>query len=887
MELKPYQQKVITDLENYLSYLEECSSPAQAFNEYWKDKLGEYTVKLDGSTTGMRPYKDTIPGAAHIAIKVPTSGGKTFIACNALKSINTYFNKGNPKAVVWLVPWSNLLQQTVGNLSNPSHPYREKLNTLFNGRVEVYGKEQLLQGANFNPSSVLEQLNIYVFNFSSLRINKANKEDRKIYQENGALESFADTLIDEEVVLEGTDRTALINVIRSLNPVVIVDESHNAESDLSVEMLNNLNPSLVLDLTATPKSNSNIISFVNAVELKKEHMVKLPVIVYNHNRKEEVISSALHLQRQLELLAQEEEKQKGKYIRPIILFQAQSNIKGKDNATFQNIKEKLIRLGIPEEQIKIKVSGIDELKGIDLTSKDCPVRYIITINALKEGWDCPNAYILASLADKSSAVDVEQILGRILRQPYVTQHSQTLLNLSFVLTASAKFKETLDKIVKGLQDSGFSKDDYYATDTQQEEELTNNDILKQELLSVDKPETTSSDEDFAIEKIEYIPLNDNGIVSKVTDKSIVQQISEKAIIEGKEFEKKLAITDEDDDTYLIQAMGGTVKTYKINEEYIDGNMKLPQFFKKSPVEDLNAILFEELKENEIFLSKNSLLDGFVLATQDTQIDFKISADIYQTDIDERTGTVKTEKIVTRGKELLLNAILNTPKEGQIKQVSSLIVRKLGDQSPISQQDLTKYVNKIFENIANTEQIRDIVTNVYIYIAKIKEKINKLTDVYSRESFNRLLDTNHIITKESWSFPKQVNLVEPSSPIIKSLYEQEEKMNQSEHKLIMEVAALENVKFWHRNLERKKGFFLNGYNKNHYPDFIICTEKNNLILLEVKGDHLNNEDSKNKNLLGKKWAEKAGEKYKYFMAFESVQVPDTYTFKTITEVIKSL
>lgn len=887
MELKPYQQKVITDLENYLSYLEECSSPAQAFNEYWKDKLGEYTVKLDGSTTGMRPYKDTIPRAAHIAIKVPTAGGKTFIGCNALKSINTYFNKGNPKAVVWLVPWSNLLQQTVGNLSNPSHPYREKLNTLFNGRVEVYGKEQLLQGANFNPSSALEQLNIFVFNFSSLRINKANKEDRKIYQENGALESFADTLIDEEVVLEGTDRTALINVIRSLNPVVIVDESHNAESDLSVEMLNNLNPSLVLDLTATPKSNSNIISFVNAVELKKEHMVKLPVIVYNHHRKEEVISSALHLQRQLELLAQEEEKQKGKYIRPIILFQAQSNIKGKDNTTFQNIKEKLIRLGIPEEQIKIKVSGIDELKGIDLTSKDCPVRYIITINALKEGWDCPNAYILASLADKSSAVDVEQILGRILRQPYVTQHSKTLLNLSFVLTASAKFKETLDKIVKGLQDSGFSKDDYYATDTQQEEELTDNDILKQELLSVDTPETTSSDDDFAIEKIEYIPLNDNGIVSKVTDNSIVQQITEKAITEGKEFEQKLTNTDEDDDTYLIQAMGGTVKTYKINEEYIAGNMKLPQFFKKSPVEDLNAILFKELKENEIFLSKNSLLEGFVLATQDTQIDFKISADIYKTDIDERTGTVKTEKIVTRGKEFLLNAILNTPNEGRIRQISSLIVRKLGDQSPISQQDLTKYVNKIFENITNTEQIRDIVTNVYIYIAKIKEKINKLTDVYSRESFNRLLDTNQIITKESWSFPKQVNLVEPSSPIIKSLYEQEEKMNQSEHKIIMEVAALENVKFWHRNLERKKGFFLNGYNKNHYPDFIICTEKNNLILLEVKGDHLNNEDSKNKNLLGKKWAEKAGEKYKYFMAFESVQVPDTYTFRTITEVIKSL
>ena len=199
-------------------------------------------------------------------------------------------------------------------------------------------KEQLLQGANFNPTTTTEQLNIFVLNFSSLRIDKAKKEDRKIFQENGALESFR-SFLNPELTLEGTDDTALINVIRNLNPIVIVDESHNAESDLSVEMLKNLNPSLVLDLTATPKENSNIISYVSALKLKKEHMVKLPVIVFNHHRKEEVISSALHLQRQLELHAIEEEKITGKYIRPIVLFQAQSNIKGKDNTTFQKIKK--------------------------------------------------------------------------------------------------------------------------------------------------------------------------------------------------------------------------------------------------------------------------------------------------------------------------------------------------------------------------------------------------------------------------------------------------------------------------------------------------------------------------------------------------------------------
>src|SRR5690606_23239011 len=188
-----------------------------------------------------------------------------------------------------------------------------------------------------------------------------------------------------------------------------------------------------------------------------------------------------------------------------ILFQAQSNIKGKDNTTFQKIKEQLVKLQIPEEQIKIKTSNIDELKGVNLMSKDCPVRYIITVNALKEGWDCPNAYILASLADKSSAVDVEQILGRVLRQPYVSKHKNALLNMSFVLTASAKVNETVANIVKGLQDSGFSKDDYFAQE-QPQEELTPNEILQGNLFEEPKAEyITKSDEDFDVSQIAFNP----------------------------------------------------------------------------------------------------------------------------------------------------------------------------------------------------------------------------------------------------------------------------------------------------------------------------------------------------------------------------------------------
>ena len=264
MELKGYQQKVITDLELYLEYVQEHKSLDLAFNKYWEDKIGPYNA-LDG--TGMEPYKNNVAKAANVCVKVPTAGGKTFIAVNALHTIFSAYDSSKPKAVIWLVPWSNLLQQTVANLSNPEHPYRQKLNSLFNHRVEVYEKENLLQGSNFNPTVVQDQLSIIVMNFASLRAKK--KEDRKVFQENGQLESFVSQYANKEHLLTDTDETALINVIRSLNPVVVVDESHNAESDLSVDMLKNLNPSFILDLTATPKNNSNIVSLVPDIELKK------------------------------------------------------------------------------------------------------------------------------------------------------------------------------------------------------------------------------------------------------------------------------------------------------------------------------------------------------------------------------------------------------------------------------------------------------------------------------------------------------------------------------------------------------------------------------------------------------------------------------------------
>lgn len=524
MELKPYQQDVLDDLELYLEYVQEDHDYAQAFNRLWEDKIGAYNP-VTGD--GMRPYKNNVSGAVHACIKVPTAGGKTFIAVNALRTIFNAFDTNKPKAVVWLVPWRNLLDQAYDALSDPDHPYRQKLNSLFNHRVGVYKKDDLLQGANFNPTVVEEQISIFVMSFASLRARR--KEDRKVFEENGQLASFADSSALGDHILDGTDETALINVIRKLNPVVILDESHNAETDLSVEMLKDLRPSFILDLTATPKDNSNIISTASAMALKHEHMVKLPVIVYNHHDKTEVVNSALHLQNKLERLAKQEHKEGGKYIRPIVLFQAQAD-RDDDSTTFTKIKEQLLELKIPEEQIAIKTANINDLDGVDLMSKDCPVRYIITINALKEGWDCPFAYILASLANRSSAVDVEQILGRVLRQPGVIKHNSPLLNLSYVLTASNQFAETLDNIVGALQASGFSKRDYRQKDRKAESKEKSSDPLEQLVLGEGEKEPLVEQDD-SIETSRIRFRTEDSEEPEIEDE-IVSDIEETAVKES-------------------------------------------------------------------------------------------------------------------------------------------------------------------------------------------------------------------------------------------------------------------------------------------------------------------------------------------------------------------
>lgn len=877
MELKSYQYKTIKDLESYLTYVQKYKKTDIAFNKYWEERIGPYNP-LEG--VGMQHYKNTIPNAAHVCIKVPTAGGKTFIACNALHTIFTSYTNRLPKAVIWLVPWSNLLDQTVNNLRNPDHPYRQKLNALFNHRVEVYEKKDLLQGSNFNPTIIKEQLSIIVMSFASLRAK--NKEERKVYQENSQLASFANAYKSTAHLLEDIDETALINVIRSLDPVLVVDESHNAESTLSVDMLNALNPSFVLDLTATPKDNSNIVSLVPAIELKKENMVKLPVIVYNHHDKTEVISSALHLQRKLELLAIDQEKKGGKYIRPIVLFQAQSKT-NEDNTTFEKLKEQLLKVGIPEAQVKIKTANKDELRGIDLMSRDCEVRFIITVNALKEGWDCPFAYILASLADKSSAVDVEQILGRVLRQPYVMKHSTTLLNMSYVLTASAKFNETLQNIVEGLQASGFSDKDYRQKDIMQEEEQQAAIQPLEQLIFPGHDGATKNVDEIIAERISF----DVNITTKFSDESqVIRDIEKIAVEQSNEMEALIQQQSQQPaDENIFEEMGNKVPRYKMvdSNKPIASKIQLPQFFLTVPDNMFGA--------NSVLLNQESLLRNFKLSNEDSKIDFnQISSDLYQVDID-KIGTdeydarfAKIEDLTL--KEPIVEYILARPKEGQVKDIAHQLIQMVGDMYPISDPEIRAYIERILTSL-NAEQLQDILLRKLSYSDKIKQKIKQHATAYAEKQFKDLIKIGKVVAEKSWTFPNQIVPGLLGASISKSLYEREGAMNNFETSFITDISSLPNIAFWHRNLVKGKGFAINGYSNNHYPDFIACTNAGKIVIIETKGGDRDNTDSAAKCRLGNEWARLAGKEYSYFMVFEKNEIDGAYNTEKAKELIEQL
>lgn len=597
-----------------------------------------------------------------------------------------------------------------------------------------------------------------------------------------------------------------------------------------------------------------------------------------------MLIDAIDLRNRLEEIAAAEEQKGGKYIRPIVLFQAEP--RGKETATtFEKLRDKLADAGIPAEQIAIRTADVNELKNIDLMVPDCPVRYIITVNALKEGWDCPFAYILASLANKTSQVDVEQILGRILRLPHTTQCSQPALNMSYVLTSSNDFDETVRSIIRGLNSAGFSDKDYRLSEPASPKPAAEPPIQLEIPLTGTAPET---DED-SFDDLDSGEIREE--LEQRREQRKTPEVPTKADSMLSEAEKagqahEEAMAEAADDPFISSLSWeerDKVTTFYVNPQYQEDidTLMIPQFFQVIPESLFSEGTFE-------LLEKEQLAEGFTLKGKAYDIDFESADDeIAQVDVRQNEGGLpKVFKMSSADQRHFKEYFNSLPQERRVQQCKGMMFGQLNKLNMVDAAELRAYVDLIVGSMDKT-QLAAMEKAPYGYAAKIKAKIDALLTQHYKDTFAHWLETERVVCRPSYKLPVCIHPTESTNMIGGALYQAEEEMNQLEQDLVMELTALPNIRWWHRNIARQ-GFRINGF-LNHFPDIMLMTKSGKIVLVETKGEHLKNDDSRDKLALGQAWRNAAGNQYRYYMVFKDGVEPITgaVTMREFVRIITNL
>lgn len=452
--LKDYQLQTLASLRRFLEKAVELNDADTAFYAMTK-----------------RPFvpPPNLPGLPYVCLRIPTGGGKTILASHAIAVAADSFLRTDAPTVLWLVPSQTIREQTLSTLQDRAHPNRRALADRFGENVRVMTVQDALYAkrADYDGGVV-----VIVATIQAFRVEET--EGRKVYEANGELmdhfTGLADGLLGSlETGPSGEPVKSLANVLRLRRPMVIVDEAHNARTDLSFDTLARLKPSLIVEFTATPVTPeehkpdkgmyaSNVLHHVSAAELKAAEMIKLPVILRGRSDPRDTIGDAIAWLDELTATAGAEEKATGKFIRPVMLLQAEPKSKDKPTLHAEEVKKLLIEdFRVHDEHIVIATGDSKGLDGVDLFDRDCKVRFIITQQALKEGWDCSFAYVLCSVAEQKSPRAVEQLLGRVLRLPRASRKRNEDLNRAYAFATTTSFQDAAKTLRDGLVNNGFER----------------------------------------------------------------------------------------------------------------------------------------------------------------------------------------------------------------------------------------------------------------------------------------------------------------------------------------------------------------------------------------------------------------------------------------------
>lgn len=859
ISLKNYQQRTLAALERYLT-LARIIGPREAFEKFVTEEPTDRQPQV-------YRYRWGLNNVPYICLRLPTGGGKTLLASHAVHIVANNFMERDCPLVLWLVPTDMIRKQTAEALKNPSHPYREALNDAFGqDKVAVFDIEDI---NNIRTKDLSDKVCIILATMQTFRITDKNNR-KAVYGHNEnfephfkALPNIAPGLDRVDGKVDGQVLYSFVNILHQIRPLVIVDEAHKAVSSLSGEMMQRINPACVIEMSATPV-DSNVLYRVYASDLKAEEMVKLPFMLTEHDNWEQAVNGAVQTRRKLVELAA---KDIDAYIRPLVLFQAE---KKDQQYTVDVLKKHLMENeGVAETEIAIATGEQRELDDINLFDKTCPVNYVITIEALKEGWDCSFAYVFCSVANIRSAVDVEQLLGRVMRMPYAKKRRIDELNKAYAHVISPSFAAAADSMYDRLVNMGFNAEEAAES------------IIQQPYL----PGFNPDDLPLFREEKKAEPL-----VLELPKPPKLENLPE-------DERKNITITPTDGGTFIFEYRGPGSEAVEeaviaVSPKQVDEIQRKFAIHRVQERQKRPPSPSQRGQEFAILQLMLNLWDSFELPETETilmatdwsplKYDSGMTPDEFVYDENSRTFEFDLEGEKMRyhqADEQVQFTLLADAATWDERGLSRWLDRQCRE-GDIRQEDMLEFCRRSVHALLQRGHfdLGLLCRAKYALSAALKSKIVRLREKALRDGYQQLFFSANRKVQIDFSTPHKFPLSQYAEgysaytgaysfkkhyyPILRDL-----KSSGEEFECARAIDMHPKVKHWVRNIDRQEGsFWLPLHNGKFYPDFVAELTDGKTLVVEYKGAHLvSGDDAEEKQNIGALWSEQSKGKCLFLMA----------------------
>lgn len=873
MQLKQYQTDTLATLRRFFEEA-RLRGPKAAYEAITQEPEQAKLLRGYGGKYEPLLRQEEMP---YTCLRLPTGGGKTLLGAHAIGVAKDAWIEQDFPLVLWLVPTNMIRTQTVDALNNPKHPYRQALDDQFGGRVRIF---DIGDFRRLTKHDLDDNCCVVVGTLQTLRVD--NTEGRKVYKHDENLAPvFADvrkrmpgleTLSESEVKETGGHpddiRFSFANLCHLRQPLMIVDEAHKAVTGLSREMQARVNPCAIVEFTATPHEKSNILHSVSAMELKEAEMIKLPVRLEEHETWEGAVTGAILKRAEL---ADEAAKDRANYIRPIVLFQAEDKNR---EVTVEVLRQHLIKTHhIDPKAIAVATGDQRDLDGIDLFKPDCPIEYVITVEALKEGWDCSFAYVFCSVANIKSSTDAEQLLGRVLRMPYAKRRKAAVLNKAYANLVSKSFAEAANTLRDRLVEMGFEESEAEANI--EHEQGTMDEGLWGERRRLKSAATITVDA--SAEALAAVKAAAPDKVRIETARGAAPVITVIGFLRQAEKEQIFAALPEKAADVVREAIANHEKKHAHSASPAELGMEFV-------VPRLMATVQGEL----VFADTDTLSEYFEWALTDhsaqltkAEFDVRDTSEVFEIDLDG-------DQLMLRHSEQSDQLMLDVPVDGWTAGgLVNLLAKQVRQaDSAISHGEMIAWLSDVVTFLTGPRAIplATLMRCRFILARKLREKIAAIRAEVRKGVYQRCLfapeSKTELSVDNGFRFHDGMFAGVPCYRGTKYRLAKhylgwdrvprfdgkgDDGAEGDEFKAALQLDSIGEVEFWVRNVAKHSdAFWLPLAGGRTYPDFVAKLKDGRLLVVEYKGDHLV-ADSAEKRAVGQLWQDASQGKGIYVFA----------------------